>query len=241
MILHTEISGSGEPLVFLHTGLQTGKTELNLQETYFKANYQVILPDLRGHGKSVTEDYSDYFHKASSDLAETLNDLGIESSHIVGCSIGALVGLYFSKRYTEKVKTLTLSGIIPEKPSDYNELNEEEMENTKRLLDDAEVAAYFDSIHTGNWRELLKVTQEEEWYPFDETKDLSMLGMPILYIVGEKNSHEALGAITYPKMNKAIHVSIIPFAGHTVHLEQPDIYNRIVEGFLIKSTQELSK
>lgn len=31
MILHTEVNGSGEALVFLHTGLQTGKTELDLQ------------------------------------------------------------------------------------------------------------------------------------------------------------------------------------------------------------------
>ena len=29
MILHTEISGAGEAVVFLHTGLQTGKTELD--------------------------------------------------------------------------------------------------------------------------------------------------------------------------------------------------------------------
>src|SRR5699024_7636114 len=111
-----------------------------LQETHFKSKYQVILPDLRGHGKSVTEDYSHYFHKASNDLAETLNDLGFESAHIVGCSIGALVGLYFAKRYPEKVKTLTLSGIIPEKPSDYDEMNKKEIENTKQLLEDAEVA-----------------------------------------------------------------------------------------------------
>lgn len=123
MILHTEISGSGEPLVFLHTGLQTGKTELDLQETHFKNNYQVILPDLRGHGKSVTDDYSNYFHKASNDLAETFKHLDIDSAHIVGCSIGALVGLDFAKKYPEKGKTLTLSGVIPEKPSDYDEMN----------------------------------------------------------------------------------------------------------------------
>lgn len=240
MILHTEITGDGEPLVFLHTGLQTGKTELSLQKNYFKDHYQVILPDLRGHGKSVSEDYTDYFHKTASDLAETLHDLEIEAAHIVGCSIGALVGLVFAKKYPKRVKTLTLSGIIPEKPNNYEEMTKEEMKNTKGLLENTEAVAYFDSIHEGNWKKLMKVTQKEEWYPFEETKDLSMLDMPILYIVGEKNKHEVLGTISYPEQNKAIHVSTIPFAGHTVHLEQPDIYNKIVEKFLIQSTEKVS-
>ena len=49
LILHTEIIGEGEPLVFLHTGLQTGMTDFNYQREYFKNKYKVILPDLRGH------------------------------------------------------------------------------------------------------------------------------------------------------------------------------------------------
>jgi len=59
-----------------------------------------------------------------------------------------------------------------------------------------------------------------------------MLTMPVLYIVGEQNAHEMIWAITYPKMNPNIHVSIVPFAGHTVHPDQPEIYNKIVERFL---------
>lgn len=135
---------------------------------------------------------------------------------------------------------MTLSGIIPEKPDNYEEMIKVEMSNTKGLLENTEAVAYFDSIHEGNWKKLLKVTQKEEWYPFEETKDLSMLDMPVIYIVGEKNKHEVLGTISYPEQNKAIHVSTIPFAGHTVHLEQPDIYNKIVEKFLIQSTEKVS-
>ncbi|WP_342387527.1 hypothetical protein [Salinicoccus bachuensis] len=31
MILHTDVSGEGDAVVFLHTGLQTGETELEIQ------------------------------------------------------------------------------------------------------------------------------------------------------------------------------------------------------------------
>lgn len=235
MILHTEITGKGEAIVFLHTGLQTGKTELDVQKEYFKQNYQVILPDLRGHGKSVSDNLSNYFHNSARDLVETLEELGIQSTHIAGCSLGALVGLVFAKNYPEKVKSLTFSGIIPEKPVDWEEINKKDTENTAKILEDPETVVYFEDIHQGNWRELLHSTQDVDWYPFDETADLSMLNMPVLFIVGEQNAHETIGTITYPKMNRNIHVSIIPFAGHVVHLDQPEIYNKIVEGFITKA------
>lgn len=232
MILHTEISGEGEALVFLHTGLQTGKTELDLQKDYFDKNYKVILPDLRGHGKSVTDDYSSYFENTARDLAETLEDLTIKSAHIVGCSLGAVAGLIFAKTYPEKVTSLTLSGIMSEKPDDWERLNEEDKESTAEILSNPEAEEYFNSIHKGDWKELLRTTEKADWYPFDQTADLSMLDFPVLYIIGENQPSETAGALSYPKMNKNIHASIIPFAGHTVHLDQPEIYNKILELFL---------
>lgn len=36
MILHTEVIGMGEPVIFLHTGLQTGNTDYEYQSEYFK-------------------------------------------------------------------------------------------------------------------------------------------------------------------------------------------------------------
>ncbi|WP_394217707.1 alpha/beta fold hydrolase [Halobacillus trueperi] len=80
MILHTEVVGEGEPLVFLHTGLQTGRTDFDKQREYFSSKYQVISPDLRGHGKSPAEDLDDYYNQAADDLADTQVHGIIESS-----------------------------------------------------------------------------------------------------------------------------------------------------------------
>ena len=53
MILHAHISGEGEPIVLLHSGGMTGLVEYEEQaKTFGEQNYQVIRPDLRGHGKS---------------------------------------------------------------------------------------------------------------------------------------------------------------------------------------------
>ncbi|MGG0177533.1 alpha/beta fold hydrolase, partial [Gottfriedia acidiceleris] len=63
------------------------------------------------------------------------------------------------------------------------------------------------------------------------------LEMPILFMVGEGNLHEIKGAITYPNVGNDVHVSVIPFASHLVHIDQPEIYTNILEQFIFKNEQ----
>ncbi|WP_404461238.1 alpha/beta fold hydrolase [Sutcliffiella horikoshii] len=234
MLLHSEVFGDGEPIVFLHTGLQTGMTDFEEQRDYFQSRYKVILPDLRGHGKSSSSKLSNYYEDCASDLKDTLNLLGVESAHIVGCSIGALVGLFLAKRFPDKVKTLTLSGMMTEKPVNWSEIHRNMVVQQSNLLENEQVVAYFDQLHGNGWREFIHLSAEEDSYPFEETSNLGELKMPTLFMVGEKNANEVKGAIIVPLSNMYIHVSVIPFAGHLVHSEQPEVYNQILNGFLRK-------
>jgi len=235
MLLHTEVFGEGEPIVFLHTGLQTGMTDFEYQREYFAQRYKVILPDLRGHGKSTNNNISNFFNDSAIDLLHTLEHLRINSAYIVGCSLGALVGLIFAKKYPEKVKALSISGLMPEKPSEWLEIHRKDVEQQSQLLNDKEVTNYFNSLHGEGWEQFIYMGRDETWYPFDETNDLSGLKVPTLFIVGEGNVNETKGAVIYPKVNQDIHVSVIPFASHLVHIEQPEIYTKILEMFLSKT------
>jgi len=232
LILHTEVLGDGEPIVFLHTGLQTGMTDFEYQREYFKEKYKVVLPDLRGHGSSIEDNLSNFFEDSAKDIAETLNYLRVESAHIVGCSLGALVGLTFAKRYPRNVKSLAISGVLPAKPENWLELHNEDVEHQTRLLQSDEATSYFDSLHQSNWRHLLEIVKNENWYPFKETKDLDGITSPILYMVGEGKEAEMKGVLYYPSIKNDVHVSIIPFASHLVHVEQPEIYTKILEVFI---------
>lgn len=234
MILHTEEVGTGEAIVFLHTGLQTGLTDFEYQREFFKSSFQVVLPDLRGHGKSVNNDLSNFFEDAARDLFDTLEKKEMESVHIVGASLGALVGLFFSKRFPEKVKSLTLSGITPGKPENWNQMHQEDVEVQTQLLQNKEAVGYFDQLHAADWKQFLYMARNDEWYPFEETKDLAGIPSPILLIVGEGNPNETEGALSYRSMHHNVHVSIIPFAYHLVHAEQPKLYSEVLELFLKK-------
>jgi len=235
MILHTEVLGDGEPLVFLHTGLQTGNTDFEYQRDYFRNSYKVILPDLRGHGKSITNDIKDikkFFEDSAIDIAETLNKLGIESAHIVGCSFGGLAGLSFAKKFPNKVRSLVISGVLAERPENWLEMHKQEAESQAQLLHNEDLVHYFDNLHSSDWKQFISMAQDEEWYPFHMTKDLAGIQSPILYMVGEGNEAETKSAILYQSLKKDIHVSIIPFASHLVHFQQPKIYTEVLSLFL---------
>src|SRR5690625_4487869 len=148
VILHTNISGQGDPIVFLHTGLQTALVDYEAQQEFFiKYNKKVILPDLRGHGKSHNDDFKDYFVGSAHDLKETMDHLDIHKAHIVGCSLGALVWLFFVKEYPDYVlffvkeypdyvSSITLSGVMQKMPNNWLELHAKDVESQKKLLKD---------------------------------------------------------------------------------------------------------
>ncbi len=237
MILHTEIFGEGEPIIFLHTGLQSGLTDFEYQRDHFKKDFKVFVPDLRGHGKSRENDFSNYFEDCASDLAETLIYYKLDNVHLVGCSLGALIGLKFAKMFPGKIATLTLSGILSEKPDNWVEMNNLQVEQQREFLKNEQAVQYYDELHSSDWKQFINMGEDANWYPFDDTTDIRDISSPTLLLVGEGNKYETAGVQIYPKMNERVHVSIIPFASHLVHSEQPEIYTQILEQFILKNLE----
>ncbi|KAB2331909.1 alpha/beta fold hydrolase [Bacillus mesophilum] len=233
MILHTSITGDGEPIVLIHSGGMTGVTEYKEQTEYFSAqNYKVIRPDLRGHGKSVGS-LENFFSDCVKDLYETLDHLQIKQCHVAGVSVGGIVSLMFAKEYPGMVKSLCFSGVFPIEPENWAESSKEEAEHYEQLFHNDEAVAYLNEIHGDNdWKSLLRFMAEDDFYPFEHTGNVSALQMPTLYTVGEQQEQEVSAAITYKQLNPNIHISVIPFAGHLVHREQPNLYSQILHTFI---------
>ena len=232
MILHTNISGNGVPMVFLHSGLQTGDTDFEFQKEYFAKKYQLISPDLRGHGNSFSEDLHNYFEDAALDLLETLNHYEINKIHLVGSSLGSLVAIKFAQFYPERIITLTLSGITTVKPENWMELHKEDVAHQLSLLSNEEAVTYFDELHGQSWRRFIHMGKNANWYPFEDMKLLNCCSIPTLVIVGEGNQNETNIATEYPRINPNVHIAIVPFASHLVHSQQPKLFSIILEEFI---------
>ena len=107
-----------------------------------------------------------------------------------------------------------------------------ELIEENNLLQNKEFANYFDHLHESDWRQFIHFGKNENWYPFEDVKAVTKFEFPVLFIVGEKKRNETIGASIYPEINSNVRIAIVPFAGHLVHDEQPEIYTKILEVFI---------
>ena len=112
--LHYVIGGNGPALMLLHGWPYTWREWKNILPGLKQAGYTVIVPDMRGCGKSGRPDQSYTKMDVASDLNELTNALGIESIYLMGVDIGMMVAYAFASNYPGKVKKVILGeGALP--------------------------------------------------------------------------------------------------------------------------------
>jgi pimeloyl-ACP methyl ester carboxylesterase len=90
--IYYEVYGEGDPLLLLHGGLANGTYWAN-QIPVFAQDYQVIVMDSRGHGRSSFDDTPISYDLMSSDVLGLLDQLEIPQTDLVGWSDGGIIGL----------------------------------------------------------------------------------------------------------------------------------------------------
>ena len=99
------IEGQGEPLLFLHGGLDTCENYETLRAELAK-DFRVIAVDRRGHGRTADTDAPFEYALMAKELISFTQALDLPSFHIVGYSDGANLGLHMASRLPGKVKSL---------------------------------------------------------------------------------------------------------------------------------------
>ena len=109
MVMYYEDYGRGEPLVLLHgfTGSSQGWKQY-VEE--FSAQYRLIIPDLRGHGRS-TNPSGQFTHRQSAlDVYALLDQLGIDRFRGIGSSTGGMTLIHMATQQPERVEAMILLG-----------------------------------------------------------------------------------------------------------------------------------
>ena len=78
----------------------------------FRPDYDVLLWDYPGQGRSSTEDVPYHLDRIASYLERIIEELRVERIHLVGISYGGFVALEFARQFQSRLHTLVLSGII---------------------------------------------------------------------------------------------------------------------------------
>src|SRR5690606_31799833 len=83
----------------------------------FRKEYNLLLIDLRGHGKSVdlsqviwSDSYT--FERVTYDVIEVLDHLAIPPAHFMGVSLGTIIARQLAELEPQRVKSLVFAGAV---------------------------------------------------------------------------------------------------------------------------------
>jgi 3-oxoadipate enol-lactonase len=104
-------AGRGAPVMLIH-GVGADGTSWDAVATALIDSYRVIRLDLRGHGRSghIVGDCS--LDDFVQDVVDVLDACGVARAHIVGFSLGGMIGQALALQYPERVDHLVLLSAV---------------------------------------------------------------------------------------------------------------------------------
>ncbi len=112
---HYSVLGTNEKnrIVFVH-GLMAFAANWRKIASRLENNYQCLIYDQRGHGRSFKPETGYSPEIFAEDLNKITDELGWDYFHLVGHSMGGRNVMVFADRYPSKVRTLTIEDMGPD-------------------------------------------------------------------------------------------------------------------------------
>lgn len=112
MILHSNIMGSGRPLIILHGFLGMADNWKTLGQKFAASGYEVHMIDQRNHGRSFHSEVFDY-ESMASDLLVYLKHKNLTEVILLGHSMGGKTAMLFATLHAKVVSKLIVADISP--------------------------------------------------------------------------------------------------------------------------------
>ena len=103
-----QVSGEGRPVVLLHGFPDSGRLWRHQVPALVEARFQVIVPDLRGYGRSDKPEQVEAYAMSllAGDVLAVIGQLGLDRAHVVGHDWGAAVAWAIAALAPERVDHL---------------------------------------------------------------------------------------------------------------------------------------
>ena len=255
-----EEAGEGTPLIFVHEFAGEAKS-WHLQMRFFARRYRCIAFNARGYPPSdVPDDPRAYSQDlAASDILGLLDALAIPKAHICGLSMGGYAVLHFGLRWPERAHSLVVAGAgygsVPEETEKFrrdvaetaDRFERDGMKAVAEFYTKGSTRVQFMDKDPAGWQEFYEMfcaqsalghaltmrgVQMTRTSIYQLEDGMKRMTVPTLIVTGDEDE-PCLDPALF--MKRKIHSSglvIIPKAGHTVNLEDPDAFNRAVLDFL---------
>lgn len=257
--LYYEEVGQGLPLVFVHEFAGEAQSWAP-QLGFFARRYRAIAFNARGYPPSdVPDDVSAYSQaRAAADITGVLDGLGIPKAHVCGLSMGGFAALHFGLSYPERALSVTIAGAGYGSGTD-REAFRKDTELIARRFDEegmAKVAEFYGRGPTRvqfidkdpqGWQEFhdqfaagsarghaltLRGVQMTRPSVFELGEQMERLETPTLVMTGDEDEPCLEPNVFMKRKIPAAGLVVLPKAGHTINLEEPEAFNRAVLDFL---------
>jgi pimeloyl-ACP methyl ester carboxylesterase len=238
-----DTGGNGKPVVFLHPASGSALIWIYQQPVFAKAGYRVIAYSRRNHYRSDPAPENNP-GIGSEDLHNLIQFLGLERFHAVASAAGGSVAVDYAFSHPEHLLSLTVSsnnlaarnGYIAETAARIRPKEEEGLPRWFWELGPSYRAANPEGVD--KWTEINRnsVTARgarQQLANVVTPDKLETLKVPTLLMTG------AADLATPPSIMRMIarrvpnnEIVIVPEAGHSIHWERPDFYNRTVLEFI---------
>lgn len=256
--LEVGIEGTGPGLVLVH-GFGGAKEDFADHVALLAADHTVVTFDHRGHGASDKPEALDAYSLArlEADVLEVADALGLDTFRLLGHSMGGMVARRVALAAGSRIEALVLMDTSPGPvPSLDPALIEAAAEvglrdgkdALKALLDSVgalETPAYHRALEERpgyreycdrKWADLSVVM----WAAMasalarqpDDSEALASLTCPVLVIVGDQDAPFLDVSHAMARTIPGAELAVIPDAGHSPQVENPDAWILALSGFL---------
>ena len=256
--LYYEQTGAGFPIIFSHEfGGDFRSWEPQMR--FFSRTYRCITFSHRGYPPSAVPDDPNAYSQDNmiEDLAGLARHLGIPRAHWIGCSMGAQGVLMLSMRYPDLCRSTTVVG-CGSGSVNHEEFMASSEEHARGLQ--ARGVEYLQEYVAGQpSRRAYQFKDPRGYEEFrSQLADHSALGsaltqlgiqrkrptvmqlgeqlrrlrVPTLLIIGDQDEPCVDANIFMRRQCASAGLVVLPRTGHTVNLEEPDLFNDIVLRFL---------
>jgi pimeloyl-ACP methyl ester carboxylesterase len=258
--LYYEETGAGRPVIFVHEfagDLRSWEPQLR----HFGKRYRAIAFNARGYPPSdVPGDPQSYSQsRAADDIKVVLDGVGEAAAHIVGLSMGGFAALHFGFRHPVRALSLCVGGCGYGAELEQRERFRSEADAIADFIESRGMEAFAEKYAYGptrvqfenkdprgfaEFKDMLAAhsglgsantqrgVQRERPSLYTLVDDMKRLTVPTLIITGDEDWPCLLPGILMKQNIPSAALSIMTNAGHTINLEEPAEYNRIVGEFL---------
>ena len=239
----------GAPWLVFSNSLATNLTMWDAQAAYFKSRYRVLRYDQRGHGATDVTPGPYTFDQLVADVIGLFDALSIDKAYFAGVSMGGMTALGLVEQHPDRVLGVAPCDCSSASTAASKQQWEERIAAARAggmaAMVDSTLQRWFPSALTPEAppfipkvRAMILNTPSEGFMgccgalaDFNYQPGLASIKRPVLVIVGTKDQMLA--------GSRAIHADIpgstiveLEGAGHLSNIDQPDAYNRALEGFL---------